>query len=89
MLSKNKFIKIMKDLERLKREHDVHERGQGVINIFKSYENLVKENLITLMNDNSGYIEEYFNNNFCGIWVNDTNIAPYHKDLYDLLKKEK
>ena len=79
----------MKDLERLKREHDVYERGQSVINIFKSYENLVKENLITLMNDNSGYIEEYFNYNFNGIWVNDINIAPHHKDLYDLLKKEK
>ena len=89
MLSKNKFVKIMNQLWKLKREHDVYERGQKIVDIFKSYENIIKENLITLMDDESGYIEEYFNNKFRGIFVNDVNIAPYHQDLYDLLVKEK
>lgn len=84
-MSKKKFIKIMKELIKMRREHSVYSKGQETVNMFSQYERIIID-LIKNEFENGEIIEEYaITNGFRGIWVNDVYIASYPADVYDLL----
>lgn len=84
-MSKKKFIKIMKELIKMRREHSVYSKGQETVNIFSQYERIIID-LLKNEFENGEIIEEYaITNGFRGMWVNDECIASYPADVYDLL----
>lgn len=84
-MSKKKFIKIMKELIKMRREHSVYSKGQETVNIFSQYERIIID-LLKNEFKNGEIIEEYaITNGFRGIWVNDVCIASYPAEVYDLL----
>jgi len=85
MISKKKFIKTMKDLRNLRKEHSEYYTSPHNLNIFEHYQDIAVDILSIQMDDKRELIKEYVRNNFNGIWVNDTNIASEPNELYDLI----
>ncbi len=90
MMSKKEFIKIMKELRKLKKEQDVRTMPVNVIAMFNRYEKAAIECLKIEFKDlRDSFIEEYaIINRYDGIWMNDELIASEPGEIYDLINKE-
>jgi len=89
ILSKKDFIKVIKDLKKLRNNFSDHYTTPHSQITFHQYEKIIVDILSIYMEDDRGLIKQYAENSFDGIWVNDVNIIEGIGDLYELIRGKK